>query len=199
MKKKKKTVWLEKSSLVRLQVLCFAFVIGETWLLWPHLHSLCSGAATVMGTSMVEDPDNAIHELAACSLLIGYLWFAKRLKKPLDLLLSCCLMPPILALTSSLLEGSLDGTDGPPEGSLDRTNTMDEMLLGLPAWFFASKPWKLCSVSFGMHFECLILGVKTLELLQTWNLLEFLGVMALLMEQTVEPIISLLTWWQVIV
>jgi len=54
-------------------------------------------------------------------------------------------------------------------------------------------------VSFGMHFECLVLGVKTLELLQTWNLLEPLGVMALLMEQTVEPIISLLTWWQVIV
>jgi len=61
----------------------------------------------------------------------------------------------------------LDQTDGPPEGSLDRTNTMDEMILGLPAWFFASKPWKLCPVSFGMHFECLILGVKTLEPLQT--------------------------------
>ena len=108
-------------------------------------------------------------------------------------------MPPFLALTLGLLEGPLDGTKGPLEGFLDGTNTMDEMLLGLPAWCFASKPWKLCSVSFGMHFECLILGVKTLELLQTWNLLEPLGVMALLMEQTVEQIISLLTWWQVIV
>ena len=53
-------------------------------------------------------------------------------------------------------------------------------------------------MSVRVPFECLILGVKTLELLQTWDLLEPFGVLTLLMEQTVEQIISLLTWWQVL-
>ena len=53
-------------------------------------------------------------------------------------------------------------------------------------------------MSFKMPFECLIFGVKCLELLKTWNLLEPLGVLALLMEQAVEHIIFLLTWWQVL-
>ena len=72
------------------------------------------------------------------------------------------------------------------------------MVLSFPAWFFALQPWKLCSVSFGMPLECFIVGIKSLELPQTWNLLEPLGVLALLMEQTVEHIVFLLTWWQVL-
>ena len=53
-------------------------------------------------------------------------------------------------------------------------------------------------MSIGMSFECFIIGIKSLELLQTWNLLEPLGVLALLMEQTMEHIIFLLTWWLVL-
>ena len=73
-----------------------------------------------------------------------------------------------------------------------RSTQMDEMILSLPVWSFAYQPWELHSVSFGMPFECPIFGVKTLELLQTWNLLEPLGVMTLLMEQAVEHVTFLL-------
>ena len=91
-----------------------------------------------MGISTVDDPDEALHEFAVYSLLIGYFWFAKKLKKPPDLLLSCCLMPPFLLL----LEGSFDAAEGSLEGVLDGANAFDEVLLSLPAWFFASQPWK---------------------------------------------------------
>ena len=49
---------------------------------------------------------------------------------------------------------------------------------------------------FGAHFECFILGVKTLELLLTWNLLESLGVLVCFFEHAMEQTTSTLTWWQ---
>ena len=98
-----------------------------------HTFSLRSEAATNMGISTVDDPDEALHEFAVCSLLIGYFWFAKKLKKPPDLLLSCCLMPSFLLL----LDGSFDAANGLLEGNLDRANAFDEVLLSLAAWFFA--------------------------------------------------------------
>ena len=53
-------------------------------------------------------------------------------------------------------------------------------------------------MSFEILFECLIFGVKCLELLKTWNLLEPLEVLSLLVESTLEQITSLLIWWQVL-
>jgi len=96
-------------------------------------------------------------------------------------------MPPFLALTSGLLEGHLDGT-----------NTLDELMLSLPAWFFASRPWTFCSMSFGLPFGCFLFGVCILELLQTWDLLEPLGLLALLMGFITEQLIFLLKWWRVL-
>ena len=127
-------------------------------------------------------------------MLLSYLRFGKRLKKPPDLLLSCCLVPSFLIL----LDGSFVRATGSLEGVLDGANAIDEMLLSLLAWFFAFRPWKLCSVSFEAPFEFFILGFETLELLSTWNLLEPLGVLTLLVELPVEPIISMLTWWEVL-
>ena len=101
-----------------------------------HTCSLCSDAATVMGISMVNNPDNAFHEFAVCSLLIGCIRHAKKLKKPPDLLLLCCLMPSFLAL----LDGSSVGATGLLEGVWDRANMIDELLLSLPACHFASQP-----------------------------------------------------------
>ena len=144
-----------------------------------------------MGISMVDDPDEALHEFAVCSLLIGYFWFAKKLKKPPDFLLSCCLMPSFLLL----LDGSFDATNGSLEGNSDGANAFDEVLLSLPAWFFASQPWKPRPMSFELPFESFINGIKFLELLQAWNLLEPLAVLALLMEQAANHVIFLLTWW----
>ena len=97
-----------------------------------------------------------------------------------------------------LLDGSFVRVTGLLEGVLDGANAIDEMLLSLLAWFFAFRPWELCSASFGVPFEFFILGVETLELLSTWNLLEPLEVLALLVELPVELIISMLTWWQVL-
>jgi len=53
-------------------------------------------------------------------------------------------------------------------------------------------------MSFELRFENFINGIKFLELLQAWNLLEPLAVLALLMEQAANHIIFLLTWWRVL-
>ena len=109
-----------------------------------------------MGISTVVDPNDAICEFAVYSLLFSHLWFRKRMKKPPDLLLSCHLVPLFPDLTLCLLVGHLDGT-----------KSLDEMILGLPAWFFATRPWKICSMSFEMPFGCFLFGSQVLELLQT--------------------------------
>jgi len=58
-------------------------------------------------------------------LLIGYLWFAKKLKKPPDF----PLMPSFLAL----LDGSSAGAAGSHEEVLNGDNAIDVMILSLPA------------------------------------------------------------------
>ena len=118
-------------------------------------------------------------------MLIGYLWFAKKLKKLPDV----PLMPSFLIL----LDASFVGATSLLEGVLDGANAIDEMLLSLLAWFFAFRPWELCFALFGVLFEFFILRVETLELLSTWHLLEHLGVLTLLVELPVELIISMLT------
>jgi len=60
-----------------------------------------------------------------CSLLVGCLWFAKKLKKLPDF----PLMPSFLAL----LDGSSAGATGSFEGVLDGDNAIDVMLLSLSA------------------------------------------------------------------
>ena len=95
-----------------------------------------------------------------------------------------------------LLDESFNGAIGPLEEVLDGANTFDEVLLSLAAWLFAFQPLKLCFALSGVPLECFTLGIKLLELLKAWEPLEPLGVLALLIKQPLEQVISMLTWWQ---
>ena len=154
------TTWLERVPLVRLQGLCHVLFVSKTLLHQPHpSHSFRSCCGD--GISTIED-DDAIQEFAVCSLLFSFLWFGKRLKKPPALFLCYYFLPQFLALTSGLLNGHLDGT-----------NPLHVLVLSLPAWFFASRPWKCWSMTCGMPFECFIFGVQALGFCRHgifWNL-----------------------------